>query len=417
MAETKTGAETTQTVAERMVGAESFADFNAARNEGKKAKEDSAVSVPPPEKRNGIGRQARSEIAPTKAEDADAGEETDKKGQEAGETGTKADTGDGKSEQQTRKDETEDGDGKSEKPGDRQTVEAHIKRRLGREQRKHDRAIAAKDAEIERLKGELESKGQQEPPDGEGAKKDAQPGEGEGEGEKKPDAEAGTKDADTEVGEEPQAEDFDTFELYLDAWAEWDEKSSAAETAGQKKDESDTTKDTKTETEPEDGTKAGDTTAAETKPEEGKRDPIVQSALDDILEIVEADDDIGEKFAEGVEKGDIALSDAAVGYLDSLDDEQVMEIARKLVEDPRLSRRIARSATPRSQLAKLKKLHSDNAGTEGSGSTEERREPLRPTRGQAKTKSLAELAQTGTYAEFKAARNEQRREQTGIRRA
>ena len=415
MATEKPGTETKPPLNEQLAGAESFADFQNIRNGAKKDRETvegggtKPVSVKDPNL-NEV-RQARTFEEPPATKDDEGGDTTTDADADAGGTkedaGTKAD-GDGKSDQQTWKDADADGDGKSEKPGDRQSVEGHIKRRLGREKRKHDREMQAKDAEIARLQEQLNAKGEQKP-------------DGEGDTTAKPEDDAGTK-ADTKADTKEDAGtegDADTepqmVEAYLDAWAVWDEKAQAAEEAGTKsdtKDDAGETKDEKTDTEPKGGSQAAEKDAGGEKPNEGQRDPVVQQALDDIIEIVEGDDDIGEKFADGVEGGDIVLSDVAVGYLDTLDDEQVLEVAKKLVEDPRLSRRIARSATPRSQLAKLKKLHSDNAGTEGSGTTQ-RRQPLRPTRGQAPTKSLTEIAKTGSYAEFAAARNSRRQEQQG----
>ena len=217
-----------------------------------------------------------------------------------------------------------------------------FKKRIERERNK----AAAKDAEIERLKKELEQS--KSPPSTEPDTPKPETGaQAEPEPEPQP--------VEIEITE-PEPDDYENDDAYIDALADYYDKLDeieARQEAGVQSEE--------TGTEPKEPEKAPEPQQAPENQEVLEQQPQEQqqwSPWNDLFEVLDEaeveSETLSSDFYDGLSKGQIQMSNQMLDWM--LDnEEQAHKVAEKFIDSPRTSRRIARLVGSK-QTAELKKL-------------------------------------------------------------
>ena len=340
---------------ERLAAASSLDEFKAIRDEGEQSAE-------PPEDKAGQGDQEDKDANASEAAGADK-------------------DGDG------QPDKPGSGDRPSDKPGEAEGDEGlnatefdrRLKRRLERQKRKDARERKALEDRIAELEADKAGGG--------------------GGGESTQDK-GGTQ---TQEDPEPQFGDFSGDNAatdYYKAWSEWDDRQAEreeAEAAAGDKDKGGGTEEDKNAAGADADKDKGGGEEPPSTTEKPPEDPVAEARADVLQLLDEQEGDLGDQFADMLEKEDIRLSDTMIGALDAMSDEEVTAVAQKFVEEPRLSRRIHRA--PRaSQAGMLKELSQEPSGArqERSGQSQtETRTQLRPGTGQRGSRTLHEIAESG----------------------
>ena len=254
-----------------------------------------------------------------------------------------------KKEPESKEDEgTEDDANATDEGEEKEKVDAKdwVKKRIDRERKK----VAARDAENERLKKELADLKSQQSQQQETKTEDTQD-------DQKDELDAASqKEIDKmleELGEEPKSEDYDEEDDWINALADYYDALDEIEDRREgvrnetETDEQETAQTEQTEQE------AQQEQQADVNQQE---QPRQYTAWDDMFEIVEESEveNLASDLYQGLSQGQIHMTEGMLNFMID-NEEHAAAIAEKFVENPRVSRRIAREIGSRQEVA-LKKL-------------------------------------------------------------